>query len=390
MKMSTTNEYSHFLPLFTDPKYSCLFDVVIVASGKEIPANKCILAAKSEYFLRKFSEIKCREFVRVEVPTNYNVMYQLVKFMYGGQLDPTLQPHEALSILGEGRILGVTDLNTDDLYAMILPQLSNHTCIATFQHEELQYHPTLARTVANYVGDHFLELILHPGYRPKMLQIPKRSLIEILRIVVLKCHSDEDVANVVKFSVEWANVESACDLLKECKNWPWNLDKDTLSYLKAVPSPEDALYGKGPQQGSQLEWRVSKLRSALLQNSWAPIRIVQGDLFDWHIRIDQGSEGKLRIVYENAQDQNEAIQIACKRFPAAQFAWQILWRGNNVFQEKPVFICFPANVSLHWSTTLPLSIDEISDDDELTIICSLTENPLVSLILAFFSADLHV
>merc|ERR1719198_1924692 len=91
-----------------------------------------------------------------------------------------------------------------------------------------------------------------------------------------------------------------------------------------------------------------------------PARIVVGNFFDWCIN----------------------------RFPAAMFAWRVLYRGQDVFNEKPVFICFPENVSLHWSTTLPVSSAELAEDDDLKIMVNMSENPMLSLVLYYFSADL--
>merc|ERR1740122_224221 len=118
-----------------------------------------------------------------------------------------------------------------------------------------------------------------------------------------------------------------------------------------------------------------------------PARIVVGNFFEWTIRLDYGAEGKLRIVYESAR-QLEDQPRCINRFPAAMFAWRVLYRGQDVFNEKPVFICFPENVSLHWSTTLPVSAAELSDDDDLKIMVNMAENPMLSLVLYYFSADL--
>ena len=62
---------------------------------------------------------------------------------------------------------------------------------------------------------------------------------------------------------------------------------------------------------------------------------------------------------------------------------------------------FPENVRLHWSTTLPITAAELSDEDNLEIMVlglslfkravrevQMAENPMLSLILYYFSADL--
>merc|ERR1712232_1272745 len=123
-------------------------------------------------------------------------------------------------------------------------------------------------------------------------------------------------------------------------------------------------------------------------------RIVCGSYFDWCIRLDYGAEGKLRIVYESAvprgAEGGEPVSDhrCINRFPAAMFNWQVFYRGQNVFNEKPVFICFPENVSLHWSTTLPVNAGELTDEDDLRIMVNMAENPMLSLVLYYFSADL--
>jgi hypothetical protein len=87
----------------------------------------------------------------------------------------------------------------------------------------------------------------------------------------------------------------------------------------------------------------------------AIIKKVCGEFFNWCVRLDLGKEGNLRIVYEEARDIHEVGEkLAIRRFPAAMFAWQVMHRGQNVFHERPVFICFPEGVGLNWSTTLPV------------------------------------
>jgi hypothetical protein len=49
---------------------------------------------------------------------------------------------------------------------------------------------------------------------------------------------------------------------------------------------------------------------------------------------------------------------------------QVVYNGQSVFHEKPVFICFPQGVHLHWSTTLPITAAELTEDDNLEIVVS--------------------
>lgn len=51
--------------------------------------------------------------------------------------------------------------------------------------------------------------------------------------------------------------------------------------------------------------------------------------------------------------------------------WQVVYNGQSVFHEKPVFICFPENVRLHWSTTLPIAAADLTEDDNLEIMAGL-------------------
>jgi len=178
----------------------------------------------------------------------------------------------------------------------------------------------------------------------------------------------------VKFCLSHTQLDSACDLLRETKQWQWGSGQPTLLM---APSTEE------PSEG--FEWRIEKVRAAMEQT---PARVVCGEYFDWCIRLDYGSEGKLRIVYEAATPRDAASRLCIDRFPAAMFEWRVLYRGADVFYEKPVFICFPENVSLHWSTTLPVNAAELTDDDELCIMVTMAENPMLSLVLYYFSADL--
>merc|ERR1719433_1723615 len=175
--------------------------------------------------------------------------------------------------------------------------------------------------------------------------IPRELLAPVLKIACKYISSDNDTANIVRFCLGHTQLETACDLLRETKVWTWGGEEATE--MRSLPK-------EAPSAGP--EWCIEKVRSAMEQT---PARIVTGVFFDWVIRLDYGSEGKLRIVYEAASPrvgEDGEIPIRCiNRFPAAMFAWRVLYRGQDVFNEKPVFICFPENVQLHWSTTLPVS-----------------------------------
>merc|ERR1712216_1114357 len=60
--------------------------------------------------------------------------------------------------------------------------------------------------------------------------------------------------------------------------------------------------------------------------------------------------------------------ICCCRFPAATFAWKVKFRGEEIFNDRPVFITFAERVSLHWSTTLSLDSTQLTENDVLSMI----------------------
>merc|ERR1711879_304917 len=90
-------------------------------------------------------------------------------------------------------------------------------------------------------------------------------------------------------------------------------------------------------------WSIQSIRAVM---EMIPARIVVGKYFDWCIHLGYSAEGKLRLAYELAKP-NEDLTKCIHRFPAAMFAWQVVFNGQKVFHEKPVFICFPENVQLH-------------------------------------------
>lgn len=209
-----------------------------------------------------------------------------------------------------------------------------------------------------------------------LLHIPRELLADVLRTAVRHIHTDADCDRVVRYCQNHTQLESACDLLRETKQWPWGNEQEP-SYLRS-DTKEDYYEGH--------EWVIENVRGAVEKT---PARIVIGEFFDWTVRLDYGAEGKLRIVYESAV-QRDAVATRCiNRFPAATFAWRVVYRGQDVFNEKPVFICFSENVSLHWSTTLPVSAAELTDEDDLRIMVNMAENPMLSLVLYWFSADLR-
>jgi len=235
----------------------------------------------------------------------------------------------------------------------------------------------LQSAVCGFVGDNFLSML--QTMEEQLMQIPRNLLALVLKSASRHVLSDAEAERVVRFCLNHTQLDSACDLLRETKQWNWGSDE--ASILRAPPKEE-------PFEGS--EWLIEGVRATMEST---PARIVVGTYFDWCIRLDYGAEGKLRIVYESATPREDLAASrpgprCINRFPAAMFAWRVLYRGQDVFNEKPVFICFPENVSLHWSTTLPVSAAELSDDDDLRIMVNMAENPMLSLVLYYFSADL--
>merc|ERR1719258_804067 len=270
----------------------------------------------------------------------------------------------------------ITALDASYIAPLIIPRLTVQNCLAVLSHDGLQRHPTLQAAVCNFVGDNFMTML--QTMEEELLSIPRDFLSSVLRVTCRKVTTDNDTEALVKFCLQHTQLDSACDLLRETKQWQWGTDEASL--LRSPPKEE-------PFEGS--EWLIENVRATMEST---PARIVVGTYFDWCIRLDYGAEGKLRIVYESATPREDAGRPGPRcinRFPAAMFAWRVVYRGQDVFNEKPVFICFPENVSLHWSTTLPVSAAELTDDDDLRIMVNMAENPMLSLVLYYFSADLR-
>jgi len=350
-------------------------DVTIIAQGREIRAHKVILAAQSEWFAQQFATGGGRS--TIEVPQKYKVVKALIRFMYFGGVSAgsDLGPDDGLDMMLLAEDFSISALDAADIAPLILPRLTMQNSLQVLQHEGVQRYPTLQAAVCGYVGDNFLTML--QTMEEQLLQIPRNLLAQVLRSATRNVVNDVESERLVKFCLAHTQLDSACDLLRETKQWNWG--NDEASILRAPPKEE-------PFEGS--EWLIEGVRATM---ETTPARIVVGTYFDWCIRLDYGAEGKLRIVYESATPREDGSKPGTRcinRFPAAMFAWRVLYRGQDVFNEKPVFICFPENVSLHWSTTLPVSAAELTDDDDLRIMVNMAENPMLSLVLYYFSADL--
>jgi hypothetical protein len=356
-----------------------LCDVVLISEDKhEVPVHRAILAAHSEYFRTKLmgSQKGGQGMIEMHLQCQAPILHHLMKFLYFGDFDEQMTPEMALGVLKEARGYGIAALRAEDVAPIIVSQLNYHNCLTVLLHPELEQHDAIASKVCEHVGRSMLELLINETCFQKLLHCSRRMMIQLIGIVCKICTSQKDADLVVRFLTDWAQVESACDLLKECKQWHWSSGEEMTPMRERLEDTE-----------SSHEWHISNVKS-LLSDAAMPVRFVQGTYFDWCVRIDHGSEGKLRIVYESATETSQCPDLCLMRFPAAMFAWQVIYKGTNVFHERPVFICFPQNVSLHWSTTLPVSAAELAEDDEITIVCQMIENPLVSLILYHFSSDL--
>lgn len=349
-----------------------LTDCTIVAQGRDIRAHKVVLSMQSEWFLNQFHTNPQQ--TTIEVPYKFKVIKALVRFMYfGGVQGADLGPEDGLDMLVLSEDLGMHALDGAELTTLIEPRLTTQNAISVLMHEGLQRHPAIQDAVTDFVGLNFMKML--SSQEDQLLSIPRNLLAPVLKAATKTVASDGDTEKVVRFCLGHTQLETACDLLRETKQWNWGTEEATM-----MRSPPKEAEHTGP------EWVIENVKAAM---ETTPARIIIGTFFDWCIRLDYGAEGKLRIVYESATPRGGDGSNRCiNRFPAAMFAWRVLYRGQDVFNEKPVFICFPENVQLHWSTTLPVSAQELSDDDDLQILVNMAENPMLSLVLYYFSADM--
>ncbi|CDI73692.1 hypothetical protein, conserved [Eimeria praecox] len=398
-----TNQYGrlrifqqNIFALLADPSYEALFDVVIVAENRELRAHQCVLAACSEYFKRLFCGPETAK--RIEFQQRWPVVHQLVRCMYGADIEGGTDPEIILEVLAEARNLEVNCLSIDDCLSLIVDQLSVQNCARILTHDEVAHHKELSRQVCGYIVKRFADVVRAPSSRQQLLQMPRNQIVYMVRELCRRCDNNRDTDLIVRFVVDWSSFDTACDLLRDCKLWDWAVEPGALSIFR----DEDTPLGAVPSNLlSAAQWRISNLKIALRES--LPAKFVCGTYFDWSVRLDVGAENKLRIVYESAVDRTPGQPACIKRFPAALFAWQAIFRGEDVFRERPVFICFPEHIGLHWSTTLHISTVEdvllavfhkcvsadVTEADELTLMVQMTEIPLVSLILYYFSSDLN-
>jgi len=347
-----------------------LADVFIQAESREIAAHKAVLAAHSPFFAQQFSQNPGHNSVQLD--HKYNVVHAMVRFLYfGGLPTESLTSLDALDLLGLADDVEVKSIHQDDLRPVMLAGLDESNCIDVLNHEVLRKYPDFEDATCKFTGEHFMSMV--KNRREYLLKVPAHLLTTVLQYACHHVCTEHDADLVVKYCLSHTGIDSTCDLLRETKGWEWG-GKD-FTMLRSAEEPEaDRVHS----------WEIQGVRAAM---DSGPARIVEGKYFDWCIRLDYGAEGKLRLVYELAKP-NEELAKCIHRFPAAMFAWQVVYNGQSVFHEKPVFICFPENVRLHWSTTLPIAAADLTEDDNLEIMVQMSENPMLSLILYYFSADL--
>lgn len=397
-------------------------DTSIVADGKEIRAHRAILVACSGFFREHFGAGGSD---RMEVTLPYKAVRALVRFCYFGSIvESGLGPEDALDLLISARDWGISVLTEDDVVDLIVPQLSTTNCLNVILHPELNNRPKIAHEVCEFVGKNFFKLLQIPTSKVSLLKIKKQYMLDVLKEICRNSQEAKEAETVVNFCLEYAQIDNACDLLRDCKQWAWNFDPETMTKMRdptmgkvaaqqeaapnatmkpdmteeeifealdvnkdGVVSKEEFTQFKKALKEAEYhyvkEWKIPNVKGAL---SGEPLcQLVAGDLFEWRVRVDSG-DGKLRIVYEDVTPKH-VNALCCRRFPAATFAWKVKFRGEEIFNDRPVFITFAERVSLHWSTTLSIDSAQLTEDDELSISVVMTENPLLSLILYFLSAN---
>jgi len=291
---------------------------------------------------------------------------------FGGLEDASMSLLDGFDLLDLSEEFGVKAIDEEALEEQFFfPRLHPESCLLVLQHPSFPKRPRLVHLIITYIGRNFLAML--PLMEEALLGSLRNDLPQILEVALQRVSDFDDSEKIVRFCLRQCQVDSTCDLLRETKTWKWGY---------AAPA---MMYGLEGETDKNAVWSVPNIKAAMEDT---PGRVVEGIFFKWSIRLDYGAEGKLRIVYESARPAANS-DLLVNRFPAAIFAWKVMYHGEDVFNDKPVFICFPENACLHWSTTLPISAADLQADDELQIMVHMAENPLLSLVLYNLSANLH-
>jgi len=333
-------------------------DLTILAGGEEFRVHRVVLAAQSDIIRSKL--VASPQSTQLELKTSAAVARALIRAMYC-VIPNTLTGVEILDFLREARLLGISEL-VDRKTISRSVVINDENCAAMLVHDELRMHGDLEKQVLDFVGKHLHSMVGEERARRKLLEtLDHPTMLQLLKAAA-GVTPPEYVDTVIRFAADWAGLESVCDLLKEAKLWQWTPNETAPLFLDG-----EQVEGGGLDLGKMGDGAQHQLQ-------------VRGDFFDWCLRLEL-SDRKLRIVYESSIAGLTGKDSDCPilRFPSALFDWKINGVGC---QDKPVYICFPQGVNLHWSTTLTLG----EGPCELT--CSLTELPLNSLILYSFATDL--
>uniref|UniRef100_A0A182R1Q7 BTB domain-containing protein n=1 Tax=Anopheles funestus TaxID=62324 RepID=A0A182R1Q7_ANOFN len=136
---------SHIASAFESLLYKeDLVDVTIYCEGRKIRAHKILLSACSSYFKDIFKENPSQHPIIIFKNVNYTDMYNLIKFMYKGEVQV---PQESLaSLLQTAKKLSVRGLSVPDVEEQKLPTTIQDPSTSMLAQKILQTH---SRTMNN-------------------------------------------------------------------------------------------------------------------------------------------------------------------------------------------------------------------------------------------------
>merc|ERR1719160_2410247 len=231
-------------------------DTSIIAEGKEVRAHRAMLVACSGFFKEHFSSGGSE---RMEVQLPYKAVRALIRFCYFGNIvESGLGPEDALDLLISARDWGIEVLTEGDVNDLIVPQLSLTNCLNVILHAELANRPKITQGVCEFVGKNFFELLKTPTGKVYMMKIKKAYLLEVIKEVCRACAEAKLAETLVNFCLEYAQIDNACDLLRDCKQWGWNgPDMDSLTKMRD-PKGAMEITGGGPQTAAPVKADMSE------------------------------------------------------------------------------------------------------------------------------------